>query len=580
MFLEIRINNVALDLYEKTKAKFNYYNPAFRASGGRSLPFTIPKSDHNLRLTGFVDRLDVSSPQKVENASVWLDGLPWDFGVIKMRAASDRSIEVYFEQTYTDLLKELETVLIKSLMAVVDIGTPSWFMTFDVTGQIAKTEDQEFTIVVNGQNCTYIALLGSGDDENDVVNGLRDLINADFPNLASVNAGDLTLSSSTYYAVSNDTPFGLTMIASQTYEDNVRQLWNTYLTNTNSDGLVFPSIINWKLYQDNNTWDGIINSFMGGAYEMTNAPQARPTDFSYTISPFVLLSKVFELLETNYNFSLGGTFINDTDIQNLFFLHNQTIDEAVYNYTAYVNLFKTNFDTGVFVPDMNGKELFEGFQMLFCLAYYWSEEYQTLTPKPRTDLLSTAVEDWTKKAAKGYKTDLPPRKGYRIEYQNDKDDTTSNLENQPIAVGDGETVYPLPIASAIQRNILTNEGMRSQIYMEQLNTGDFTPRLGIFKGMQPSNTGINYPKAEAIALNDIYINYWQEWADFLNNAKKLNKDFDLNINDLLKLKTFVEPMKALSSEAGSGVGMVSAFSFEASVKGMGLASVEIYTKEV
>lgn len=576
MFLQIKINDSTLDLYENTKAKFNYKNPAFGKGGGRSLPFTIPKSAHNVQLCGDVDRLDVSAPQKVENASIWLDGLIWDVGVIKMRAASERSIEVYFEGTHTDILKELDSVLIRNVTGNVSVGSPQWTIFYD----FLDNGNTYYAIEIDGVQ--YGHTMQGAETVYNVMGALKASIDVAHPGMATILNNGFELSGTEHHIIQVVTSVNISVISQTLYEDAVVQAWTAYLSAANSDDLIFPVVANWGLFANNPIWQGYINNYQSGAYLIQNTYQSLPTSFNYSIAPFVLLSKVWTQLETDFNFQFAGTFMNSADIQGLFFVHNQTIDNALLGMVSgntYINAPLTTFDTSSFIPEMTAKELMEHFMEFFCLAFFWDEVTRSWTPRPRADLLATSVEDWTDKAAKAYKFDVPVKKGYRLAYLNDKNDTTSNVVNQPIVVGDGESVYDLVFASPEQRGMYI-EGLRQMPYLHQLNTGEFSPRWATYQGLQPSSTGVNYPQALCFAIEDVYADYWEDWANFLNNAKKLNKVFDLDINDLLKLRTFEEPMKFIQSEAGSVVGMVSGFSFEAGVKGMGFVDVEIYTRQL
>lgn len=577
MYLQFKIGHEVLDLYAKTKAKFTYYNPAFRKSGGRSLPFTIPKTPKNLRLTGFVDRLDTVTSQKVENASVWLGGIPFDFGVIKMKSASDRSIEIYFEQTLTDLQKEFEAVKIKTLSNTINVGTPSWKMIFE---QVATPTTLHYAIEINGVVYEYTAT--STTDFATIKIALRDAVNADYPSMLTIQPDTFTIEGNSPVVLKLVSTGSLNVVSQILYEDSVKALWTTYLNNPNVDGLVFPCISNYKLLQNNGKWIGEINFYKDAAYQF-NGYYDNENDFRFSTIPYVMLSNILEQLEAQFGFQFAGAFMSLTDIQNLFLLHNQAINQRLQGMLLndeFINLPSTNFDTGIFLADITAKELVEGFLQLFCLASFWSEIHQTLTPISKADLLNTEVEDWTTKTLKTYKVVSSERQGYRIEYTNDKTDTTSNTHNQPIVVGNGHKVYKLPVASAITRNVYGEAGFRELLYMEQINSGDFSPRLGIYKGLQPGASGELYPKAIALALSDIYTTYWQPWADFLNTAKKLDKSFDLTINDLLKLRTFQEPMKRVESEKGTVNGMISEFSFEADANGLSDTDIEIYTVSV
>lgn len=570
MYLQIKISNESLDLYPKTKAKFNYKNPAFGIQKATSLPFTVPKSPKNIRLLGNVDRLDSIQPQDIEDCSLWLGGIPYDYGKIKVKSSSDKSIEIQFVANDLDVFNKLSAYKLHTFIDDFSLGTASFTLYLDFTGTGLVVD----LFIETNQ---FQRVLNVGDTVLMIITDLQNQINAVYPGMASNNGTQLILTGTEPMYISSDR---FTVNPSSTYyEKSAETIWTSYFANQTNTNLVFAQLRNDAALSSNKTVNAY--DFVNDLHLHINTifPDRDEPYYNHSIAPFLKLKAIFDKIETELAVNFIGAFINNSTIQNLIFLHNKNIDKMVLaeagfdafplsgNSQEFIFIHKTLIQAIDILPDLSVETFFRAFLDFFCV--YPSFNLNNIELKYRSDLLNTTVEDWTGKESKSYELQPSKQDGSRIELINDNDD--GNAPTYFHQKGNGDIENKIDVA--LTRDVLFAYPSYSftlpNLDKDTKNNIVFTiaKYLGIVN---------DFPTAESYNINDI-VGFWEDWLNFLENAKVANQDFDLTINDLLKLRTFEAPLRRFQTKNGTATVMVSEFSFEASTKFISEVDVEFYT---
>lgn len=94
--LEIKIENSMLDL-GKVNISFELISPVFNTMGSFSYPFTLPATDKNKSILGFSNRINTTTSKSSCNAEIFLSGLLWKRGLLRIIDANKDFIKCNFE---------------------------------------------------------------------------------------------------------------------------------------------------------------------------------------------------------------------------------------------------------------------------------------------------------------------------------------------------------------------------------------------------------------------------------------------------------------------------------------------------
>ena len=315
--------------------------------------------------------------------------------------------------------------------------------------------------------------------------------------------------------------------------------------------------------------------------------------------------------------SFGGLFLDDAEIQELILWNNNPIDLfASYLDTIAerenLNIqhsYQGQWSLADMLPDVSAMEIITRLINTFCLFLRYEGKVMKLIP--RKTLLGMAPEDWTDKAEPEPNLDLEDIEGYSLDYDRQNDDT--NIANQLQRVDGGDealeftagfyTLHEKSEAIAWQtdpeedlrtwRLPLINEAGRSD-YFDLSNAPSI--RLMFWRGMQPDAEGDNYPLAThgrydyagnevgAYSLDwqgdgGLYDAWWKEYITLLVTGRTVTVPVRLTMQDILELRKWTHIIKHIRFRYGQFVGVVKSVKFNATLKGISVASVEFLQKK-
>lgn len=383
--LDIRLNNESFDLSGKERISFTEKNNLFDnelVQVGYALPFTLPSTEKNRRMLGFVnDPNSLTEFESEYNVEIFLSSLPFRKASLFVSSASDKSISCKLIFGNRAVVNYINNTNISDLdLGFTKVPKPNThFVPFRIS-YTGLPEDLELNIYrnVSGSPVTvYYQALWQGTPWDTAMEMLR-LINGglglggdDGKNKAIVF--DLGVSNVYYMMIWVD-PYNL----NDDYRSNAVDsaglaLWNvtgrdlTWSTGPMTGGnfsaphYYFSSYMLSSLYasdksgfshifapiraekfttNDINNWWNFINSFdynpgnpvvPSGFHDNFDFNQGFTLGNTYHIAPLFYLYKVIIKAFENIGWSIGGDFFNDSEILTLLIFSNKTVDYKLLN---------------------------------------------------------------------------------------------------------------------------------------------------------------------------------------------------------------------------------------------------------
>ena len=335
--------------------------------------FTIALTPEVRKLFKHTNRLDSPDNKMRYDAVLHIEGQLFEAGEIEVLKNTVKAMTVGFKNKGIRIKERLAAVQLSDLSIPVTFTTP-FAPTYTLT--LTDTGDPDATAIlvsINGE-----VYYGSTIAFPQFIN----LINQDFPNLASVGTGaanELVLILDTSQASISEIllrppAFVLPSPGTYTYFDTVTSTSAAEITRVNTDfdthalsleagndTHVFAPVYTPNLYDGKNpTFKKHLNTKTGNTYNTQSAIQDVP-DWNYTWSPQTFLTTVFSAIETKLSIDITGIFDTDADLKKLVIFSNRLIDFLAYpkhhigdiEEAQGTNIPTTSFELADFLPDLN-----------------------------------------------------------------------------------------------------------------------------------------------------------------------------------------------------------------------------------
>lgn len=632
----LKINNTWLNLFPNTSLNITIRNPLFDIDAIErvfSYPFNLPTTPHNMNVFGYSNRLDVEADTHQFDAQLWIDGAPFEEGILIVQNPNEKSIKCIFQNKSMGLVEEFSEKKIKEL-TYPNYGftfIPKVYLKLDISTQTTQTQS-----IINIEGVEF-----TGGTSN--LQSLVDDINTEFPGLAS---WDDAFPSEKHLTLSPDKkitvkllpgPFSPTAFLffeqrdyvdwtnSSLLQSNV--FWsvglNTFLNNPatvfNFDFAVPTMRLRGFFNKENPNYNNLINEFENGNYLIPTSPGAEPSTFSiyndHTFVPFIYNKTVLDAIKDNTTIEeLGGDFYTNTELSKLI-IHNVTPLDTAFNDRHYHDIRNSDLDESTkYSPGWKGvinyadhipfegtvKEYLLALAQQFGLIFIYQNN--TFYLRLAKNILNSPVQDWTSKAEPAYDQEPKQFDGFEIDYDR-QDDTTDYLELDPLTSGAGDFEYLLPFFT--YEDLIHSAGTRAILvpsHPEQANISINNPagtlqietsatlRLLFFRGLQNDNEGNSYPMASysnydfagnkigdySLAIDGtdgLYQQFLSEYINLLQKGKEVEKIIRLDIQDIINEKEFKTPRKKIFHPMGEMIGVIKSIQIKASVKGLSPAKV-------
>lgn len=478
---EIRVNGVSLDVFKGSSITLNGINPAVdkdRILREYTFPLRIPRSAQNDAAFSYQGRLDSKKKERKYTAQVFIAGVPYLTGVVRLKNANRTSYSIEFKSTHLDKWKQIEDA------------------------ELAKNQPQEEIPQVYGSSIDLVVL---GEDLLNVQDEYQCYMNIDGVNYnqeypydtysKEAAAAEFSFyinhkygSTIAFYSSSNDNSFSLDVSAFtkfkaygslryKTGSDRFGELkhknFQEYIKDKTTDAAQIPSItfpIMWILNKI--TLNPLVNNWRSDKGWSWNFSFPEELYF-YSFMPAMRVKETLLRSLNDYGISvinIEGYINPDAIMEQLFLYSNRTVDEIITAtvgsqddpyYTRYINAGKQFIDYNNHVPQVKVQE------MLFALAEllngYIYIQGETLTIRSMKDIMLSEPIDWTHMTDQDYDIQFKEKDGLLVDYTRYTQEQKQNggYPNSPVAgqlepleFGEAENEYILSFTTSYQDDIV------------------------------------------------------------------------------------------------------------------------------
>jgi len=604
----IRIKNQYLDLNPKTAISIRMNNPIFDADNFPrtwTLPFSVPLTPRNLAVLGYPNLINFAGKKKIENATLYIEGLPFETGTFTITNASDKFIKATFQNIDLTFLKNLDKIKINKILETIAIPQN----TAAQTKLSAANPPATYSLNVNNVNFSLDGTSGYSDPA-EVAGYFSIQINQVFSNLTTVETPDRLI-----FNPQNGEELQIQIFQGWTvFSNNAPALANQsnmtdYITDSHTNGntkIAFPTYYNDAQYENGNpAFEGYINYYENGQLKQ-NTPQTTE-QFEHTVVPFVRIPYIFEQIVANSDIkAISGDFYNLADTQQLVIYNNYALDQISEYFDVstsairFLNGFKASIDLNQHIPDISAKD---ALKLLDFANVYYEIKGETLYIRNKINQLLQPAISWTKKAEPGYNIEYEDREGFSLEYPTDDTDIAKRANQlTPITIGEGVEPITLPIGTIYEdmRSIFLNpdsftwsvpiiqqKGSSDELKIGMNETGI---KLLFDRGLQNNSRGNTYPfgthkstnyegnsvgtyTLDWSGINGIYEKFWKQYLPLLQ-GDTITKKIRLEIADILEVRKWENSRRTIRHPNGHLSGVIKTISFKIDQTGISAATVE------
>lgn len=587
-----------------------------------SFPITIPRTPRNERELR-AGRIDTVLVGRLLAGTLYIEGLPWENGVIKVTGATQNDIKVVFQSGAIEAKEFLEKSKLQDLSIPVTIAepfvpvitlravrqplVPGYVLVIRINGVVFQrgfNDPQTFVDDVNAAHPGLLTLLPEPD-----INTVEVRMNA----IDGIEQLEVEL-----YPALDFAPAELPSYF-DVYDHNYLQEYNRIAAayearDFEAADLPFrlPTLYAPDLYDGKNTpWRDVANR-----YDPATETYLRPAFFDdegwdQTLLPFPRATALLEKVATSAGLRLEGVMVDDPEMQELLLGNNRDLanyirtkgpsfyfqidDGNPYVESALV-IMEPTFNLAEFAPEMSGLDLIQLINRSFALISHI--ENGRLRQTPIRVLLQGAAEDITDKIEPEYQVSYAPLADYALDYdrQGDETEIPGQLERVTQSTATEATEYQLPAFSYFEQIRDVPERLRLPV-TDVVGRNPFfgtsqaaRRRLLFYRGLQPDADGLLYPQAGhslrgfgtepvgAYSLNwdgpgGLYETWFRELIELLQHGRTDTRLVRLTISDLLELKKWRSVRKYYRTEDGTAVGVVRNVRVRGSRAGLELAKV-------
>lgn len=630
--ISLHLHDQPLDILPGVTVTINAVCPVFdRGAIDRvyTFPFKVGATPGNLALLGHPQRLDSTAPTTITGAQLYLQGVPFQAGVVEIVKVESTTIEITFKSQALYLSERLRATRLRSLSMPVTVPDAEYLPVISILfGEPVEALPIEYLIAING--VTY---------SNALASGLAADINAEFPGLADYEP--TTGSSFLLHLDTSAAPgilinlrptspgdpgteyiFGTHDPQYTAAEEAVRDAWLAHLDAIlgSPDDHVFPTVFAPEFYKNNPAYTKTyLNYFSEAEAYPTNSfgdtldPGEGPTDAGWarTVAPMPYLNEVMNALFASVQLpALTGDWADDEELATLIVFNTRSLDKlyhprdfcdpAALSSFGYItrpwNGWANAYNLADHLPDISGMDLLDRLATTFCLCYTMPGG------RPRIsfcrDLLTAEPEDWTAQSEAGYQGNPSKTEGYTLDYDRQSDDTAiaGQLERvdggnnaQDFIAGwftlfmqsltDGDREWLVPTTEQEGQSPYYNASAKQSL------------RLLFYRDVQEDSAGNTYPlathsntnyAAETIGAYSLdwqgtagrYEKFFKEYIRILTNGSTITRLVRLSVPELIRLLEWQHIIKHIYSEDGAFTGVVKSVRFKVSLSAISAAEVE------
>jgi len=428
----------SLDLAPGTKLTYTMVNPAFEAAqteNSYTYSFQAPISPTNSEITGWafrMDRFDINYTKEWP-ATLYVEGLPYKYGVLKLVSHSESTFECEFVIPGRKLLDKLALVELTSLSEAVryeqyndfEEGKGYQYGYVDFANDDNFGDDVWFEIVIRGVTYTspkWAKGLWNGWDgptKNTKLQEFAEQINTELGLEIATTIGDgfqRIVIRDTVIEITDD-EVSPSVLFTYWAEDGTRSLLRKQemfmhhsqldVLNNDEKNYCFPMVLaTGSAVGENEGAKKYFNLVSGYTYWF-HLPQLAEGHTKFKTGQYVPMPKVRWILLTLFEKvginSILGDAINNVDIQSTILFSNVNMARVQngpfhefnedYDIASIVPLIE--WDLSWTMPDGNGKD----FLITFCeyFGIYWRYVGEAIEFVKKVDQIQAAQEDWTAK---------------------------------------------------------------------------------------------------------------------------------------------------------------------------------------
>ena len=461
--LSLRLNNALLDLDADFGMDVVLSCPLFdkdRVARTFSYPFRLPLTERNRRALRHVNRFDAAAPWRTSGCALEIAGSPYEVGELVSLGSDPERIEAQVRNLPVTLVEALGRINVHEILETIAIPD--------------TTDDAKIVLTITAPPFAYQIRIGgidytlgiggsAGMSTSDVGVYFRDLINADYPGMATSNTTSLILDS----ALINAAPAlwtTMTGFAIASYITVGQKAQNDFLAYV--EGVVATPVdeIVWPVYEwaglyagKNSLYEGTVNTVFDGT-ALQNVPNEEEAKFQYTYAPGIRLPYILERIRSAAGIGyLAGYVTDNADFLAMFSVSNLTCDQSYKDYYEdenfkFLNGFTGSIDLNRHVPKMSAldflKKLAGGLNLV--IEYKQGGLHFTKILEP----ISKPPADWSGYVSpEDYNFTLKEPEGVTLAFpDNDKEGYSTPGQLEDYVVAPGKTRITLPFGTFASNN--------------------------------------------------------------------------------------------------------------------------------
>lgn len=648
--ISISLEN-GMEIYpaDDIKVTAEFYNPAFDKDRGERTyvyPMFIPASPDNNAGIMYLNRVDSEISLQDIGAIMYISGLPLYIGKLKINDNNPNGTNVEFVSAGRYILDHLAEVKISDVVDDIPIDVAGTHLSFfhpiyinhgdiDNPGPWSYQGDHVgIEIIIDGIPHEYVWIFGVDGDEDtdpyDVVSFLIDLINDDYPGLASFYEGGngrpwlkingLVVTIDAINAINMEVVQDediYTHAVLEMLQENIVD-WIRDIIENGDTKICFPMIHATQFYDNKNPrFSGWVNYYLSSQVAQYNVTsEGIAGNWKWTYVPMMYFKYVMERIRTKMRISnYSGEPWEEPDMDQLIVYNDYAMDKEYNFYNAleldgsvtpwYYNALTTILYATKLLPNISAKDFIVGWLTMFNLHYRIRGE-SMIFYRNQTQLEGGCL-DWTDKCEPYYEQEKQKNKGWSIDYVRDPQESFSQPE-QLIKMTVGEvsrsitlppfTLYMakhpaelyVPEDDPVTDEVLTpTTGRPGHSDYFGTSAKDLPLKFLYYRGLQPSDTLGDYPMAShgwlnfegttvgdrSLGIQDnkgLYEKYWKGWVD-MNEDDTFTVVARLTYADLKNITLWDNPKVTIVTDHGQANIIIKKIQTSFSNKGIGLSKV-------
>ncbi|MEM9835142.1 MAG: hypothetical protein AAF828_01490 [Bacteroidota bacterium] len=487
--------NEPLDILPGTALTLDLTCPIFdqqRINRTWSYPFKLSRSARNVRLLAGAGRIDAIQVGEKIKGKLYIEGMPYDDGIIRVTGADRETISVVFQNEAIDLAQNLETQKLRDLDLPVQVTSTLQPVIYFIVERLPGFA-AEFWVRING--ILYQELWPN-------VQSWVDLINVDHPGLFTFTQLDGTVAYITMNTIPGIDQLFIETIPDREFNpdtqvrraflqifdlnyteeaDRIHAAWAALDVESPDNSFRLPTILAPDIYDGKNPiWSGIMNRYddinEGYLYSRFPAPPENPQEdeiiegWTDALLPQPRIAVLIEKALDNFGYVLKGTLSDDEELRELLIFNNHDLGIFLRSLGPQFQedlpiaiggvswdefdwiIPRVEWNLADHCPDLNALQLIELFLQTF--AHFATIERGQLRVTAIKDLLVVAPEDWTIKIEQNYSVTYSNKKAIVLDYdrQGDENIFVGQLERQQIGTQIEQAPYTAAAFSVFEQN--------------------------------------------------------------------------------------------------------------------------------